>query len=135
MFLVGHGSRFAVAKIRLGLLKSGFDGACVGKESKCGGLGVWSLPHFKDCLDNEIDSKDKITNCAETERGCVISCVNRFHRLQCDFHATFWRIYNSYVRGTLRMITYIRNSMKSGKIHSLVTLHHLVVVRQEVFLG
>ena len=58
MFLVGHGSRSAVAKIRLGLLKSGIGGACVGKESTCEG-GVWSLPHFKDCLDNDIDSKLK----------------------------------------------------------------------------
>ena len=117
MFLVGHGSRSAVAKIRFGLLKSGIGGACVGKESTCEGEdGVWSLPHFKDCLDNEIDSKDKITNCAETERGCVISCVNRFHRLLCDFHATSWRNQSSHVGGTLRIITFKRNSKMLGNI-------------------
>ena len=61
MFLVGHGSRSAVAKIRLGLLKSGIGGACVGKESTCEGEdGVGRVnPHFKGCLDNEIDSKLK----------------------------------------------------------------------------
>ena len=60
-------ARSSVAKIRLGLLKSGFrgfGGACVGKQSTCGrmcefGVVSVSVSHFKDCLDNELGANLK----------------------------------------------------------------------------